>query len=165
MAMPSAPRFRLLFVCMGNICRSPAAEGVMQKMLHDAGLSAQVQVDSAGTGGWHAGEKADHRMRSAAARRGYDLTSIARQVRAEDLRNFDLVLAMDHTNLQDLRPFDDGSSHLQRVRLFCEFCENHEETEVPDPYYGGASGFDHVLDLLEDGCRNLLSHVRQQLHA
>lgn len=137
----------------------------MQRMINDAGLADHVHVDSAGTGGWHAGEKADERMRSAASRRGYNLTSIARQVRSDDFRTFDLVLVMDRTNLRDLRPFDVDGGHLQRVRMFCEFCEDHDDTEVPDPYYGGAAGFDHVLDLLEDGCRHLLAHVRLQIDA
>jgi protein-tyrosine phosphatase len=153
---------KILFVCMGNICRSPAAEGVMRRKIAEAGLAARIQVDSAGTGGWHAGNRADQRMRSAAAARGYDLTSIARQVCPQDFTDFDVVLIMDEQNQRDLRVFDPHGRHAAKVRFFCEFCTEHEATEVPDPYYGGAEGFDQVLNLLEDGCANLLLHVTAQ---
>jgi protein-tyrosine phosphatase len=155
-----AETYRLLFICMGNICRSPAAEGVMRRMVSDAGLSHQIHIDSAGTGGWHAGNLPDPRMTVAAARRNYDLTSRARQVGTSDLRTFDLALIMDNQNLQDLKVFDPEGQYQSKVRFFCEFCTEHDDTEVPDPYYGGATGFDHVLDLLEDGCKNLLKHIK-----
>lgn len=162
--MASEP-FRLLFICMGNICRSPAAEGVMRRIVSEAGLAHRIHIDSAGTGGWHAGNLPDSRMRAAAARRDYDLTSRARQVGTSDLRSFDLALVMDQQNLRDLQVFDPSGQFRAKVRLFCEFCTDHDDTEVPDPYYGGEAGFEHVLDLLEDGCRNLLHHIQGRLPA
>ncbi len=155
--------FKLLFVCMGNICRSPAAEGVMRHLVTQAGLDSQIQIDSAGTGGWHTGARADHRMRAAATARGYDLTSMARQVKDTDLEEFDLVLIMDEQNRRDLRAFDRERQHDAKVRFLCEFCTQRTEKEVPDPYYGGEQGFENVLDLLEDGCAGLLRHVQNQL--
>jgi protein-tyrosine phosphatase len=155
--------FQLLFVCLGNICRSPAAEGVMQRRINEAGLAEQVRIDSAGTEGWHTGKPADARMRQIAAGRAYDLTSRARQVTAEDLRQFDLILVMDHQNRRDIARFDPTGEQGAKVRLFTEFCTNHDDKEVPDPYYGGEAGFQHVLDLLEDGCENLLQHIRRRL--
>jgi protein-tyrosine phosphatase len=155
--------FRLLFVCMGNICRSPAAEGVMLHLVKEAGLQDRILIDSAGTGGWHAGNRSDSRMRRAAAARGLDLVHLARQVTAGDLAEFDLILIMDEQNRQDIRPFDPAGRHASKIRFLCEFCTEHDEKEVPDPYYGGAQGFEHVLDLLEDGCAGVLKHIREQL--
>ncbi len=159
----SAPEFRLLFVCMGNICRSPAAEGVMTKLAGKAGLIGRLQVDSAGTGGWHAGEPPDARMITSAARRGYELTGRARQVLASDFQRFDLIVVMDAQNLRDLKPFDPGGGLWSKVRMFCEFCSQHDDEEVPDPYYGGEAGFQRVIDLIEDGCAGLLDHAREHL--
>lgn len=161
--MSSVPPFKLLFVCLGNICRSPAAEGVMRRVITEAGLGDLVLIDSAGTAGWHTGKRADQRMMNAASARGFELTSFARQVRDTDLGEYDLILVMDHSNHQDLRAFDRETLHAAKVRLFCEFCSQHEESEVPDPYYGGPEGFNKVLDLLEDGCAGVLSHIRQHL--
>lgn len=158
-----ATPFRLLFICLGNICRSPAAEGVMRKLVADANLSDQIFIDSAGTAGWHTGKLPDQRMTAAAARRQIPLTSRARQVHPSDLQTFDLALVMDHQNLHDLRAFDPEGLHKQKVRLFCEFCTDHPDTEVPDPYYGGPEGFEHVLNLMEDGCKNLLAHIKNTL--
>ena len=157
------PLFKLLFVCMGNICRSPAAEAVMKHIVEREGLSGSIHVDSAGTGGWHAGNQADARMRSAACNRGYDLTSIARQVSRDDFDEFDLILVMDRQNRRDIRPFEPKGASPGQLRLFCEFCSAHEEAEVPDPYYGGPQGFENVLDLLEDGCEGLLKHIRVEI--
>lgn len=137
----------------------------MQKLVDQAGLTQQVFIDSAGTEGWHTGKPADHRMRDFASRRGYDLTSRARQVKTEDRDSFDLILVMDRQNMSDLARFHPGREHRAKVRLFCEYCTDHQATEVPDPYYGGAEGFNEVLDLLEDGCKNLLHHIQQQLNA
>ncbi len=135
----------------------------MRRKADEAGLAGRLHLDSAGTGGWHAGEAADSRMSAAAARRGYPLPGLARQVTTADLRDYDLVLVMDQQNLRDLQAFDPDGSHRQKVRLFCEFCREHDAREVPDPYYGGAAGFDRVLDLLEDGCEQLIEHVRSSL--
>ena len=152
--------FRVLFVCMGNICRSPAAEGVLADTLQKTDLARRVVIDSAGTGGWHAGNRADSRMRACASDLGYDLTSIARQVSLSDFDSFDLILAMDKENLADLRQLQSRNPGRAEVRLFCDFCSEHDETEVPDPYYGGDEGFEKVLDLIEDGCRGILEHIR-----
>lgn len=153
--------FRLLFVCLGNICRSPAAEGVMRALVEREGLTGNVTIRSAGTGGWHAGKLPDQRMRNAAQNRGYDLQSRARQVTEEDLHQHQLVLVMDQQNLREIRTYDRAGQHESKIRLFCEFCTDHDTHEVPDPYYGGAHGFEHVLDLLEDGCRGVIRHIRQ----
>lgn len=158
-----APKFRLLFVCLGNICRSPAAEGVMRRLVTDAGLADRIEIDSAGTAGWHEGKRADPRMRKAAAKRGLDLAHLARQAMPSDLAEFDLVLAMDRQNQADLVELGTPVLHRAKIRLLCEFCTRHEEREVPDPYYGGEEGFEHVLDLLEDACAGLLDHVRNRL--
>jgi protein-tyrosine phosphatase len=157
--------YKLLFVCMGNICRSPAAEGIMSKMIIDLGLESQVHIDSAGTGGWHSGARADHRMRAAATARGYDLTSVARQVKETDLVEFDLILVMDQQNHRDLRAFDPDHMHDSKVHFLCEYCSQYDSQEVPDPYYGGEQGFENVLNLLEDGCAGLLKHVKTALVA
>ncbi len=157
-----AEPFRLLFVCLGNICRSPAAEGVMRALVEAEGLGERVAIRSAGTGGWHAGKLPDQRMRSAAQNRGYDLSSRARQISENDLRDYDLVLVMDQQNHREIRSFDTESRFAKKIRLFCDFCTDHDAKEVPDPYYGGEQGFEHVLDLLEDGCRGVLQHIRQQ---
>ena len=149
---------RLLFVCMGNICRSPAAEGVMKHQLQQAGLKAEV--DSAGTINFHTGKLPDERMRRAAARRGIQLTHPARQVRASDLVEFDLVLVMDSENLRNVRRLDPMRVHHDKIIPFCEFCTGHDETEVPDPYTGGDADFEHVLDLLEDGCAELVRRIK-----
>lgn len=155
--------FKILFVCLGNICRSPAAEGVMRRVIEEAGLSDQVHIDSAGTADWHTGKRADNRMRAAAQTRGMDLTSLARQVRNQDFTDFDLILVMDQNNHQNIRLFDPENLNPAKVRLFCEFCTLHTETEVPDPYYGGPEGFEKVLDLLEDGCAGVLQHITEHL--
>jgi len=143
---------------MGNICRSPAGEGVLRALLEQEGLD-HVEVDSAGTIGFHSGNPADARMREAAAGRGYHLSSRARQVQAADLDRFDLILVMDEENYQDVLALAETGEQRARVRRFCEFCRDHNETDVPDPYYGGPDGFEQVLDLLEDGCRGVLESI------
>lgn len=158
-----AAPYRLLFVCLGNICRSPAAEGVMRALIESKGYADRVSIRSAGTAGWHAGKLPDQRMRTAAQNRGYDLSSRARQVTENDLSEYDLVLVMDRQNLRDVQSFDRTSQFSSKIRLFCEFCTDHQESEVPDPYYGGEQGFELVLDLLEDGCRGVLAHISSAL--
>ena len=128
----------------------------MRSMVAAAGLEDRFEIDSAGTGGWHAGELPDARMRQHAAKRGYSLTSRARQVRWEDFSEFDLILVMDKQNMRDLREFAHDLREMKNVRLFCDYVEDRPETEVPDPYYGGADGFEDVLDLVENGCRGIL---------
>ncbi|MEZ5333626.1 MAG: low molecular weight protein-tyrosine-phosphatase, partial [Thermoanaerobaculia bacterium] len=148
---------RVLFVCLGNICRSPTAEGVLRGLIERRGLGSEVEVDSAGTGAWHVGQRADPRMRRAAAARGYDLSSLARQVRAEDFERFDLVIAMDRDNLADLEALNGGPR--ASLRLFSSFLPAGSPPDVPDPYYGGAEGFDRVLDLVEEGSPAILDSL------
>jgi protein-tyrosine phosphatase len=155
--------FRVLFVCMGNICRSPAAEIVFRNQVTDAGLAEAVEIDSAGTIGYHAGKGPDPRMADTLRRRGYPVAGRSRQVSAEDLAAFDLVLAADAENLADLRRLDRHSAHRDKIRLLVDFCVECEASHVPDPYYGGQGGFEEVADLVEDACAGLLEHVRKQL--
>jgi protein-tyrosine phosphatase len=152
---------RILFVCMGNICRSPTAEGVFRKLLADQAPELDVQIDSAGTHGYHAGAPPDPRACRAAQRRGIDLKPLrARQVTAQDFEHFELVLAMDEQNRQFLIEAC-PAEYQSRVRLFLEFAPHLPRREVPDPYYGGSTGFEHVLDLVEDAAKGLLEHLRR----
>jgi len=155
---------KLLFVCLGNICRSPAAEGVFLHLLNERGLSDRFVVDSAGTGGWHPGNPADRRMQAAAARRGIPLPSRARQISLDDLSDFDLILTMDDANLTAVQGLarEAGRRATATVRPMLSYAQRFSETEVPDPYYGGEAGFEHVLDLLEDACGNLLDELSSQ---
>jgi len=148
---------RVLFVCLGNICRSPTAEGVMRAVVAGRGLDGAVEVDSAGTGPWHAGEPADERMRRAAGRRGYELGSRARQVHPEDFDRFDLIIAMDRENLADLRAL--APPGRDNLHLFSDFLPPGSPRDVPDPYYGGERGFEEVLDLVEAGCPKILDRL------
>ena len=155
---------KLLFVCLGNICRSPAAEGVFLHLLNQRGLSDRFVVDSAGTGGWHTGNPADRRMQAAAGRRGIQLPSRARQISLDDLSDFDLVLTMDDANLTAVQGLAREAERraTATVRPMLSYAQRFTETEVPDPYYGGEAGFEHVLDLLEDACSNLLDELSSQ---
>lgn len=151
--MMGAVSTRLLFVCLGNICRSPTAEAVMRRLIAQRGLAAEVEVDSAGTGAWHVGRPPDDRAAEAASRRGITLTGAARQVTAADYEAFDLLVAMDAANMRDLaRMAPPGTGH--KVRRLAE-------VDVPDPYYGAANGFETVLDIVEAACLRLLHDVRQ----
>jgi protein-tyrosine phosphatase len=152
---------RVLFVCMGNICRSPTAEGVLKKLLVERAPGLDVQVDSAGTHGYHTGDAPDARACRAAERRGVDLKGLrARQVTAADFGHFELVLAMDEQNrafLLEACPVE----YRARVRLFLEFAPHLTRREVPDPYYGGSTGFEHVLDLVEEAAAGLIEHLQR----
>jgi protein-tyrosine phosphatase len=153
---------RILFVCMGNICRSPTAEGVMRRLIADAGLTG-IEVESAGTGGWHAGEPPDERATIAARRRGVTLEGAARQVKAADFRKFDLLIAMDRENLRELltqAPDEDAAEKVRLLREFDPASPGAPDLDVPDPYYGGDRGFETVLDLVEAACRGLLDGLR-----
>ena len=155
--------FQVVFICMGNICRSPTAHGVFRDRVHQAGLADRVQVDSAGTHNYHPGKPPDPRSQQHAGQRGYDLSDLrARQLQAADFDNAHLLLAMDHENLALARSMC-PPGQLHKLRRFTEFCLHHRADVVPDPYFGGADGFEHVLDLVEDACEGLLHHVRQQL--
>jgi protein-tyrosine phosphatase len=153
---------RILFVCLGNICRSPTAEVVFREVVAREAPDLVIQVDSAGTAGYHIGAPPDPRTREAAARRGYDLSPLrARIVQPEDFERFDLILAMDRENLAALRRRAPQGLH-ERVRLFLEFAPELATSDVPDPYYGGPNGFEEVLDLVEAAAHGLLNHVRRQ---
>jgi protein-tyrosine phosphatase len=154
---------RILFVCMGNICRSPTAEGVMRRLIEDAGLAGRVEVESAGTGGWHVGEPPDERATLAARRRGVRLEGAARQIRPDDFREFDLLIAMDRANLRELlaiAPDEDGAEKVRLLREFDPASAGAPDLDVPDPYYGGDRGFETVLDMVEAACRGLLDELR-----
>jgi protein-tyrosine phosphatase len=155
-------RVAICFVCLGNICRSPTAEGVMRDQVEGAGLADRVDIDSAGTGDWHVGEPPDTRAQAAARSRGYDLSALrARQVSEADFERFDLLLAMDEANLAELRRRC-PPQHRDKVRLLMEFARGASLTEVADPYFGGAQGFEQVLDQCEDACRGLLETLRER---
>lgn len=153
---------KVLFVCLGNICRSPTADGVFQKYVKDAGLADKIQVDSAGTAGWHQGRAPDPRTIAAAKKRGIDLSVLrARQVQQKDFAEFDYILAMDKVNLQDLismMPAD----YAGQLGLLLEFSGQQKYREVPDPYHGDDRGFELVLDLIEDAAKGLLDSIRKQ---
>lgn len=153
----SKTKKRLLFICLGNICRSPAAEGVMRHLVEDAGRGDDFLIDSAGIGNWHVGEPPDYRMRQRGARRGYRFDSRARQFCAEDFDRFDLILVMDSQNRRDVLRKKRTDDDAQKVKMLTDFCVNFRGAEsVPDPYYGSDADFDHALDLIEDACARLL---------
>lgn len=153
---------KVLFVCLGNICRSPTAEGVFRQRLHETGLDGRVTVDSAGTAAWHVGKGPDPRTCRAALRRGYDLSPLrARQVAAEDYRRFDLMLAMDHDNLLRLKEFRPDGARAELDLFLGRY--GLGRGVVPDPYRGGAEGFEQVLDLIEAGCDALISEIKGRL--
>lgn len=151
---------RILFVCLGNICRSPAAQGIMQSYIDEKKLQNQFEIDSAGLYGGHAGDLPDYRMRQHARKRGYNLNHISRPVKASDFENFDMIVAMDDSNysrLKSLAPTLEAENKIVRMIDYVKgFPQYHS---VPDPYYEGAEGFEIVLDLLEDGCKNLLEEI------
>ena len=164
---PQKPRpeakVRVLFVCMGNICRSPVAEGVFQRMLEGVGLSEKIHVDSAGTHSYHIGAPPDTRSQATALRRGIDLRQLrARRVTVADFAEFDYLLAMDRDNFEHLLELCPDSALRSRIRLFLDFAPHLPEREVPDPYYGGPGGFDRVMDLVEEAAQGLLVHIREQ---
>jgi protein-tyrosine phosphatase len=153
----------VLFVCTGNICRSPTADGVFRQLVREAGLEAHVRVDSAGTHDYHAGEAPDERAQHHAMQRGYDLSRLrARQVARDDFEQFDLLLAMDRGHLRILRSLA-PPEHRHKLRLFMEFASVGQLDEVPDPYFGGSRGFEEVLDMVEDAARGLLAELRARI--
>ncbi|MEX0799486.1 MAG: low molecular weight protein-tyrosine-phosphatase [Bacteriovoracaceae bacterium] len=153
---------RVLFVCLGNICRSPAAEAVFLRMLKEQGLENQFVVDSAGTSGYHDGEKADSRMIEQASTRGIEVPSISRQFTAKDFREFDHIIVMDDSNYKNVVALDPKGQYESKVSKLTDYASEKYQgfDHVPDPYFGGEEGFDLVLDLLEDCCANLLNKVR-----
>ena len=154
---------RILFVCLGNICRSPAAEAMLQMLVDRNGLSNRVVIDSAGTYGGHSGERSDSRMRSAAAQRGIEMTHRARQVREEDFERFDMLIAMDDNNYESLFRLAPDRDAQQKIYRFREFLRHNPDwSYIPDPYYEGHEGFELVLDLLEDGCNTLIEQLKER---
>jgi protein-tyrosine phosphatase len=155
-------KVKVLFVCMGNICRSPTAEAVFRHYVENAGLTECILIDSAGTHDYHVGDPPDARAQRTAQQRGYDMSKLrGRQVDERDFHHFDFVLAMDKANLAILKRITPPDSGI-RARLFLEYARHHAEREVPDPYYGGAEGFERVLDMVEDAAQGLLEEIRQQ---
>ncbi|MDA0267260.1 MAG: low molecular weight phosphotyrosine protein phosphatase [Cyanobacteria bacterium] len=152
---------KLLFVCLGNICRSPSAENIMTHLLQQKQLDDQVQCDSAGTSSYHIGSSPDRRMAAAARQQGITLTGQARQFQAEDFEHFDWILAMDDQNYRDILRVDPTGKYHHKVRKMCDFCRHHPDHAVPDPYYGGEDGFRYVIDLLLDACEGLLEFLQQ----
>lgn len=153
---------KILFVCLGNICRSPAGEGIMSHLVAQRGLADRFTVDSAGTYGGHSGDRADARMRKAASARGYDLTSVSRRVSMDDFERFDLIIAMDDSNYERLFRIAPSVEASHKIRRMAEFIADPSIDHVPDPYYEGARGFEIVLDMLEVGCNNLLDLILAQ---
>jgi len=147
---------------MGNICRSPAAEGTFRNLVNQEELDKAIICDSAGTIDYHTGAAPDTRMRTAARDRGIQVAGAARQIAPEDLDTFDLILCMDADNHEYVESLYGGKERNAKLRMFCEFVSDSDAREVPDPYYGGHDGFDDVMDLLEDGCSNLLEYVRKK---
>lgn len=151
---------RILFVCLGNICRSPAAEGIFNHFVAESGLEKMISCDSAGILGYHAGEGAYPKMKKIAYRRGYDLTSISRQVRpGHDFDDFDLIIGMDDQNIADLNRLAPNSASKAKIHKMTEYCTRHQYHSVPDPYYGDTRDYELVLDLLEDACAGLLATI------
>jgi len=153
---------RILMVCMGNICRSPTAEGVMRSLVREAGLEDEIQIDSAGTGGWHVGDPPDRRATQAAKARGVVLEGAARQITSRDFEDYDLLLAMDRQNLDGMRAIAPSPELAGKARLLRSYdpASSARDLDVPDPYYGGPNGFELVLDQVEAACRALLDELR-----
>ncbi|MEO1521088.1 MAG: low molecular weight protein-tyrosine-phosphatase [Cyanobacteria bacterium J06633_2] len=155
--------YRLLFVCLGNICRSPSAEGIMVHLIRERGLEDHILCDSAGTSSYHIGSLPDRRMTAAARHQGIELRGQARQFSKADFDTFDLILAMDRQNYRDILRLATSDGHEQKVRMMCSYCKVYSDDEVPDPYYGGDEGFQYVINLLLDACEGLLNQIEVEL--
>ncbi|MDA0766404.1 MAG: low molecular weight phosphotyrosine protein phosphatase [Verrucomicrobia bacterium] len=153
--------YKVLFVCMGNICRSPAGDNVFRHLVREAGLADRISCDSAGTLDYHVGKSPDPRMSAVLRRRGIPVEGRARHFKKADFQDFDLILTMDEDNRRNVLSLADSPADEHKVKPFAEFCSEHDLPEVPDPYYGGDEGFELVADLMEDGCTNLLEHIRK----
>lgn len=161
--MSKTGKYNVLFICLGNICRSPAAQAVMQAMVDERGLSDRFYIDSAGIGGWHIGDLPDKRMRVHARPRGYELTHRARKVQVSDFEDFDLIVGMDASNVDDLCSMSATIEQQDKVVMMGDYIRQYPNYDyVPDPYYEGSEGFELVLDLLEDACDNLLDRIIKQ---
>jgi len=154
---------QILFVCLGNICRSPSTEAVFNAMIEKYGLQSEIQCDSAGTAAYHAGDQADYRMKQVAQKRGYHLTSISRQVDPTlDFDRFDYIIGMDRQNVRDLNAIARTESDRKKISLMTDYCSGKKYDSVPDPYFGGAAGFELVLDILEDACDGLIRKLQKE---
>ena len=161
--MKKPSKYSVLFICLGNICRSPAAQAVMQRMVDERGLTDRFFIDSAGIGGWHIGDLPDKRMRVHTRPRGYELTHRARKVNSADFEDFDLIVGMDAGNVDDLRSLAATIEQERKVVMMGDYIRLYPNYDyVPDPYYEGSEGFELVLDLLEDSCDNLLNRIIEQ---
>ena len=147
---------KILFVCLGNICRSPAGENIFRHATRKAGVEAQFTIDSAGTAAWHTGKSPDARMTETLTSRGVEVTGKARQIQPTDLTEFDLILTMDDENHTNVKKLDPSGMYSDKIQKFTSYCLHHNEQEVPDPYYGGQDGFDLVANMLEDGSSSLI---------
>lgn len=152
---------KVLFVCLGNICRSPAAEAIMNKFIENQNLKDKIICDSAGTSAYHVGEKADHRMRKVAKEKSYQIEGLSRQFILFDLEKFDYIIAMDDQNYKDILSLSHNNQYREKVFRLKEFCKDKSITEVPDPYYQGIDGFTSVINILEDGCHGLLEKIKK----
>lgn len=157
-------KYRVLFVCLGNICRSPAGEGIMKKIVEAKGLNNRIDVDSAGTSGYHDGELPDHRMRQHGKRRGYTFDSLSRKFSENDFENFDIIIVMDDNNYRDVMRLAPDLVSQNKVHRMIEFSQKYQHDHIPDPYYMGAEGFELVLDLLEDACNGLLEFIVKEIN-
>lgn len=156
--------YKVLFVCLGNICRSPAAENIMNHLLEERGLSDRISCDSAGTSSYHIGSPPDRRMSAAALKKlNIDMTGRARQFQKSDFQDFDLILAMDKENYENILACDRVGTYDDKIHLMCDFCSRHTLKEVPDPYYGGTEGFNLVIDLLVDACEGLIDYIEKRI--
>ena len=161
--MTSDTTVRICFVCLGNICRSPLAEGVFLDLLKKEGLEERILVDSAGTGNWHVGARPDARMQATARSRGIELQSIAQQFQPGDFKHYDLILAMDQSNHDTLEFMVEGASPGNKLRMFRSFDPQHNgNLDVPDPYYGGAQGFENVFEIIHRTCPQILEHIKRE---
>lgn len=156
---------RVLFVCLGNICRSPAAEIIFRKLVADAGRSDDFEIDSAGTLGAHQGAPPDSRMSASLHKKGYTITGNARKIQTDDLKKFDYIITMDESNLSQVQSMDSSGEWHSKIQPMVNFCKRHTDLGVPDPYYGGQAGFTHVIELLEDGCEGLFAACENYLNA
>lgn len=155
---------KILFVCLGNICRSATADEIMRTLLKKKGLDKTIEIDSAGTSSYHRGELPDERMRMHASRRGYNLTHLSRPVCTDDFYNFDMILGMDDRNIDALKDMAPDIETEKKIARMTDYCRTKIVDYVPDPYYGGAQGFENVIDILEDACQGLLESLQDDLN-
>lgn len=153
--------YKVLFVCLGNICRSPAAEGIFNALVKKEGLSNQIKIDSAGTSGYHCGDLPDSRMRQCGNKRGYKFDTLSRKFTGQDYNDFDIIIAMDDRNYHDILRLSPDLESRERVYRMTEFSQRFTHDHIPDPYYSGTDGFELVLDLLEDACEGLLDKLKK----